>query len=212
MFTGIIEEVGTVQRIERRSGYQRTTIGALRVLETVKLGDSIALDGACHTVVDFSDAGFSVESVEETLRRTTLGRLKMGSPVNLERSLQLGDRLDGHLVAGHVDGVATVVRRSESSDNLVFEFEILKDLAPYIAEKGSVAVNGISLTVVSVTLRTFVVTIIPHTLSMTTLNTKIPGDVVNLEVDMIARYLERLTQFGYIGRLTPEKIIEMGYE
>jgi len=212
MFTGIIEEVGKVQRIERRSGYQRTTIKAVRVLDGVKLGDSISLDGACHTVVEFDQNGFTVESVDETLRRTTLGKLQIGDPVNLERSLKLGDRLDGHMVAGHVDGIGTVIRRSESADNVVFELEMSEKLAPYIAEKGSVAINGISLTVVSVTSRTFSVTIIPHTLSVTTLAHNALGDVVNLEVDMIARYLERLTQFGYDGRLTEAKIKEMGYE
>lgn len=212
MFTGIIEEVGRVQRIERRSGYQRTTIAALRVLEGVKLGDSISLDGACHTVVGFDKTWFAVESVDETLKRTTLGKLQMGSPINLERSLKLGDRLDGHMVAGHVDGVGTVIRRSEFSDNVIFEFEMPETVAPYVAEKGSVAINGISLTVVSVTIRTFSVTIIPHTLSVTTLKDKRPGDGVNLEVDMIARYLERLTQFGYHGKLTAAKIQEMGFE
>jgi riboflavin synthase len=212
MFTGIIEEVGKVQRISRRSGYQRTTIAAVRVLVGVKLGDSISLDGACHTVVEFDDAGFTVESVDETLQRTTLGQMQVGHPVNLERSLKLGDRLDGHMVAGHVDEVGTVIRRSESADNVVFELEMSEKLAPYIAEKGSVAINGISLTVVSVTSRTFSVTIIPHTLSVTTLHHKHIGDRVNLEVDMIARYLERLTQFGYNGRLTEAKIQEMGFE
>lgn len=211
MFTGIIEEVGVIKRIERRSGYQRTTVGAQRVLDGVKLGDSIALDGACHTVVDFDAQGFTVESVDETLRRTILGNMQNGSPVNLERSLKLGDRLDGHMVAGHVDGVGTVIRRSEFADNVVFEFEMPDAVAPYVAEKGSVAVNGISLTVVAVTVRTFSVTVIPHTLSVTTLKDKRPGDHVNLEVDMIARYLERLTQFGNDGRLTEEKIREMGF-
>jgi riboflavin synthase len=212
MFTGIVEEVGHVRRIERRSGYQRTIIAALRVLGGVKLGDSIALDGACHTVVDFDETGFTVESVDETLQRTTLGKMQVGSPVNLERSLKLGDRLDGHMVAGHVDGIGTLIRRLGSADNVVLEFEMPETLAPYIAEKGSVSVTGISLTVVSVTSRTFSVSVIPHTLSVTTLQDKRPGDVVNLEVDMIARYLERLTQFGYDGKLTEEKIQKMGFE
>lgn len=212
MFTGIIEEVGVVKQIERRAGYQRTTIGAQCVLEGVKLGDSIALDGACHTVVAFDEHGFTVESVDETLKRTTLGKMQNGSRVNLERSLKLGDRLDGHMVAGHVDGVGTLIRRTEFSDNVVFEVEVPDGLAPYIAEKGSVAILGISLTVVSVTARTFSVTIIPHTLSVTTLQDKRVGDVVNLEVDMIARYVERLTQFGHHGRLSEEKIREMGFE
>jgi riboflavin synthase len=212
MFTGIVEEIGHVRRIERRSGYQRTTITAQRVLGEVKLGDSISLDGACHTVVDFDEAGFTVESVDETLNHTTLGKMQVGSPVNLERSLKLGDRLDGHMVAGHVDGVGTVIRRLESADNVVLEFEMAEALAPYIAKKGSVSVNGISLTVVAVTSRTFSVSIIPHTLSVTTLQAKRPGDIVNLEVDMIARYLERLTQFGYDGKLTEEKVQKMGFE
>ena len=212
MFTGIVEEVGKVKRIERRAGYQRTTIAAVRVLDGVKLGDSISLDGACHTVVEFDDLGFTVESVNETLQRTTLGKLQVGHAVNLERSLKLGDRLDGHMVAGHVDGVGRVIRRSESADNVVFEVEMPEKLAPYVAEKGSVAIQGVSLTVITVTARTFSVTIIPHTLSVTTLAHKHMGDMVNLEVDMIARYLERLTQFGYDGRLTEAKIKEMGYE
>ncbi|MBT5830341.1 MAG: riboflavin synthase, partial [Candidatus Latescibacteria bacterium] len=141
MFTGIVEEVGHVRRIERRSGYQRTIIAALRVLGGVKLGDSIALDGACHTVVDFDETGFTVESVDETLQRTTLGKMQVGSPVNLERSLKLGDRLDGHMVAGHVDGIGTLIRRLGSADNVVLEFEMPETLAPYIAEKGSVSVT-----------------------------------------------------------------------
>lgn len=212
MFTGIVEEVGLVRRIERRSGYQRTIVAAQRVLNGVKLGDSIALDGACHTVVDFDEMGFTVESVDETLQRTTLGKMQVGNPVNLERSLKLGDRLDGHMVAGHVDGIGTLIRRLDFADNVVLEFEMPETLAPYIAEKGSVSINGISLTVVSVTLRTFSVSVIPHTLSVTTLKDKRPGDVVNLEVDMIARYLDRLTQFGYDGKLTEEKIQKMGFE
>lgn len=212
MFTGIVEEVGQVRRIERRAGYQRTTLAAQRVLDGVKLGDSIALDGACHTVVDFYETGFTVESVDETLQRTTLGKMQVGHAVNLERSLKLGDRLDGHMVAGHVDGIGTLVRRAESADNVVLEFEMPSTLAPYVAEKGSVAVHGISLTVVAVTSRTFSVSVIPHTLSVTTLQDKRIGDVINVEVDMIARYLERLTQFGYDGKLTQEKIQKMGFE
>ena len=194
MFTGIVEEVGTIRRVEARAGYRRTTIAAQQVLDGIKTGDSIAIDGACHTVVQFDARTFAVESVAETLRRTTLGDSRMGSRVNLERSLKLGDRLDGHLVAGHVDGVGRVKRRVESAAQVAFEFEVPRDLAPYIAEKGSVAVDGISLTVVSVTACTFSIAAIPHTLAVTTLSEKYPGDRVNLEVDMIARYLDRLVQ------------------
>ena len=196
MFTGIVEEIGTIRHIDSRFGYQRTTVAATQVLDGVKIGDSISIEGACHTVVAFDAEMFVVESVAETLKRTTLGRFRVGTPVNLERSLKLGDRLDGHMVAGHVDGVGKVVTRRESSDNVIFEFEVPSALAPFIAEKGSVAVDGVSLTVVSVTESTFSVTIIPHTLATTTLSEKRPSDPVNLEVDMIARYLERLIQFG----------------
>ena len=195
MFTGIVEEVGIIRHLDGRSGYQRTTITACDVLDGVKIGDSIAIEGACHTVVQFDADTFTVESVSETLKRTTLGECRVGTKVNLERSLKLGDRLDGHMVAGHVDGVGKVKSRTESADNVMFEFEVPKDLVPYIAEKGSITVNGVSLTVVSVTDQTFSVTVIPHTLSVTTLAEKQAGDRVNLEVDMIARYLERLVHF-----------------
>ena len=192
MFTGIVEEVGTIRRVEARAGYRRTTIAAQQVLDGIGMGDSIAIDGACHTVVRFDAQSFAVESVAETLSRTTLGHRRVGSRVNLERSLKLGDRLDGHLVAGHVDGVGRVKRRVESTGQTAFEFEVPRDLSPYIAAKGSVAVDGISLTVVSVSTRTFSIAAIPHTLAVTTLSERYPGDRVNLEVDMIARYLERL--------------------
>ena len=210
MFTGIVEEVGKIRHLEARSGYQRTTIAARHMLDGVKVGDSIAIEGACHTVVQFDADTFVVESVSETLKRTTLGDCRVGSEVNLERSLKLGDRLDGHMVAGHVDGVGKVKSRTESADNVVFEFEVPNGLAPYIAEKGSVTINGVSLTVVSVTDRAFSVTVIPHTLSVTTLSDKQAGDRVNLEVDMIARYLERLVQFGRLeDGLTEDRIRSM---
>lgn len=196
MFTGIVEEVGVVREIQRRAGYQRTTVSAQRVLDGVKIGDSISLSGACHTVVAFDGRGFTVESVQETLTRTILGKFQVGSRVNLERSLKLGDRLDGHMVAGHVDGVGRVLKRLESADNVVFECDVPSELAPYIAEKGSVTIDGVSLTVVSVTDRSFLVTVIPHTLSVTTLGDRRVGDAVNLEVDLIARYLARLMHFG----------------
>lgn len=207
MFTGIVEEVGTIRHIESRAGYQRTTIAAKQVLNGVKIGDSIAIEGACHTVVHFDADTFAIESVAETLQRTTLGDCRVGSRVNLERSLKLGDRLDGHLVAAHVDGVGRVKNRTESSDQIVFEFEVPSELAPYIAEKGSITVNGISLTVVSVTDRSFSIAAIPHTLKVTTLSEKYPGDRVNIEVDIIARYLERLVQPGNgKNKLTEDRI------
>ena len=193
MFTGIVEEVGLVRAIQRRTGYQRTTVEAKRVLEDVSIGDSISIDGACHTVVEAERRAFSFESVSETLERTTLGRLKTGDRVNLERSLKLSDRLGGHLVAGHVDGMGTVMERRQRADNMTFRIGMPEDLAAYLANKGSIAVDGISLTVVAAGARHFTVTVIPHTVEATTIGERRVGDAVNLEVDLVARYLERLT-------------------
>ena len=214
MFTGIIEEVGRVRSIQRRTGYQRTTLDAERVLSDIRVGDSIGLNGVCHTVVAFDGEGFAVESVEETLRRTTLGRLRAGARVNLERALQLGGRLDGHLVAGHVDGVGQLQKRTESPGNVLLQIGMPPDLAPYVAQKGSIAIDGISLTVASVSAQDFIVAVIPHTLQATTLSERRSGDPVNLEVDMIARYLERLLTSGRNlsgGSLTESALREMGY-
>lgn len=199
MFTGIIEEIGRVWSVHRRAGYQRTELYANRVLEGLGVGDSITLDGACHTVVAFDHRGFSVESVDETLQHTTLGGMQVGSLVNLERSVKLGERMGGHLVAGHIDGVGKILSRKESSDNLLIQVGMSSELAPYIAKKGSIAVDGISLTVISVSKSKFTVSVIPHTLEMTTLSECGLGDVVNLEVDLIARYLEQLLSAGGIN-------------
>ncbi len=193
MFTGIVEEVGRVRAIQRRTGYQRTTVEAKRVLEDVSVGDSISIDGACHTVVEAERHAFSFESVSETLERTTLGRLETGHRVNLERSLKLSDRLGGHLVAGHVDGMGRVMERRRWADNMTFRIGMPEELSAYLAAKGSIAVDGISLTVVAASARDFTVTVIPHTAEATTIGERRVGDAVNLEVDLVARYLERLT-------------------
>ena len=193
MFTGIVEEVGLVCDVRRRAGYQLTALEASRVPADVAIGDSISIDGACHTVVDLGRRGFSFESVQETLERTTLGRLRAGDRVNLERSLKLSDRLGGHLVAGHVDGVGRVQERRRWADNVTFRIGMPAELARFVAGKGSIAVDGISLTVVSAGARDFTVAVIPHTMEATTIGERRVGDAVNLEVDMVARYLERLT-------------------
>lgn len=198
MFTGLIEEIGAVVKVERRGDFQRTVVGASAgFLDSLRPGDSVNIDGACQTVVACGREGFAFESVAETLRRTTLGRLRRGTPVNLERSLRAGDRLGGHFVAGHVDGVGRVADRSDGAAETIFRFEVPGGLEKYIAEKGSVAVDGISLTVVHVVGRRFTVAIIPHTLKATTLSLRRPADPVNVEVDLIARYVERL--MGYRG-------------
>ena len=213
MFTGLIEEIGVVLKADRRGNFQRASLSASRpFLDSLRTGDSVSVDGACQTVVSCDAQGFAFESVEETLRRTTLGRLKSGDRVNLERSLRMGDRLGGHIVAGHVDGVGRVLERTDGQEDATFRLEVPGGLEKYIAEKGSVAVDGISLTVVSVAGRAFAVSIIPHTLRSTTLSLRRPGDPVNLEVDLIARYVERLMSAGTgQGGLSRDRLKEMGY-
>ena len=199
MFTGLIEEVGLVSAVEDGGGRRRLQIEANLVRDNVQIGESITVNGACQTVVELDDASFVVESVEETLRRTTLGDLIPGNRVNLERSLRLQDRLGGHLVAGHVDGVG-IVRQLERRDGDAFlEIEAPAALRRYIASKGSIAVDGISLTVVDVIDSVFTVAIIPHTLQHTNLSETRSGGRVNLEVDLVARYVERL----YLGQQEP---------
>ncbi len=194
MFTGIIEETGRVLDLKRTGDLQQMTVQAALVLEGTKLGDSINIEGVCQTVVEMKDAAFVVESVRETLERTTLGALRRGDRVNLERSLRLSDRLGGHLVMGHVDGVARIVQRTDRPQGALFGFELSGTLMKYIAPRGSVSIDGISLTVVSVSGTHFEVSIIPHTLSATTLFRKRVGDRVNVEVDMLARYVESVLE------------------
>jgi riboflavin synthase len=197
VFTGLIEEVGHVRAVEDGDNRRRLHIEANTVLEDARIGDSITVNGACQTVVEMEkSAAFVVESVAETLRRTTLGDLKPGDPVNLERSLRLQDRLGGHLVAGHVDGVGVVDCFEQRQGDAILEVEAPTELQRYIASKGSIAIDGISLTVVDVTDTIFTVAIIPHTLQHTNLSTIEVRARVNLEVDLVARYVERL----YSGR------------
>ena len=201
MFTGLIEEVGTVAalRAPRGGQLQRMELKADLVLEDAAVGDSIDINGACHTVVELlAGEGFAVESVAETLARTTMGQLRAGDRVNLERSLRPTDRLGGHLVLGHVDGVGTV-RRFEAvsgGGGGVREVAPPAELSRYIAFKGSIAVDGISLTVADLLDESFTIAIIPHTLQHTNLSQVRPGSRVNLEVDVLARYVERLMTGG----------------
>jgi len=220
MFTGIIEETGAVLDLKRMGDLQQMTIQAALVLEGTKLGDSINIEGVCQTVVEMKDAAFTVESVRETLERTTLGALRRGDHVNLERSLRLADRLGGHLVMGHVDGAARIVQRTDRPQGAFFGFELSETLMKYITPRGSVAVDGISLTVASASGTHFEVSIIPHTLTATTLFGKRVGDRVNVEVDMLARYVERVLQGEADARhpkvedregLTMDRLKEMGF-
>ena len=188
MFTGIVEEVGTVTGLEG----QRLTIAASRVLEDVKLGDSIAVNGACLTVVDFQASSFSVELAPETLKRTSFSVWVPGREVNLERPLAVSDRLGGHIVQGHVDATGRITSLKPDGDCVIFRVASPKRLMPYIVEKGFVAVDGISLTVVKVGSSSFTLSVIPYTLANTNLQGQAKGGRVNLEVDIVAKYVESL--------------------
>lgn len=192
MFTGIIEALGSLRAVETVGGDRRMSIAARDYLQGCRLGDSIAVNGVCLTAVAFEDGAFVADVSGETLAATTAGRWRAGDPVNLERALTPDKPLGGHLVSGHVDGLATLLSREEDARSWRLRFEVPAPLARYIARKGSVTLDGISLTVNEVEGRVFGVNIIPQTWTHTTLGQRAVGDAVNLEVDLIARYLERL--------------------
>ena len=192
MFTGIITDVGRVVAIAR-AGDTRFTIATAYDTGDIGIGASVAHNGVCLTVVDKSAGRIAVEASAETLAKTTMGRWTEGTPVNLERSMKLGDEIGGHLVYGHVDGVAEVVDRRPEGGSVRFTFRAPDELARFIAPKGSIALDGVSLTVNEVDGTNFGVNIIPHTLSCTTFQTLVPRSLVNLEVDMLARYVARLS-------------------
>jgi riboflavin synthase len=194
MFTGIVEGLGTVQSVVRTGGGVSLDIRPDFALDNVRVGDSIAVSGACLTVVHFRDNTFSVDVAPETLSKSTLGQTKVGNKVNLERALRLGDRLSGHLVTGHVDGIATVKARRPAGNATIFAIGVSGELSRYIVQKGSVALDGISLTVNMCHRDQFEVSIIPHTAKQTTMGFKKVGDMVNVETDMIGKYVERFVQ------------------
>ena len=194
MFTGIVREVGRAASISGRSDGIRIEIEAPATAATTAVGDSVSVDGCCLSVVAMSPHGFEVDASSETLARTTLGGLTVGARVNLERASKLGQRMGGHIVSGHVDGVATVVERRPLGEAVAFAFEVPAPLSRFIAEKGSVTVNGVSLTVNAVAGHRFEVAIIPITRSETNLDALAPGARVNVEVDLLARYVARLLE------------------
>jgi len=192
MFTGIVEELGDVASITDLGDAARIAVRGATVTADARHGDSISVSGVCLTVVDVDGDTFTADVMKETLDRSSLGALAPGAKVNLERAATLGTRLGGHLVQGHVDGVATIVDRKPSTDWEIVTFALPAGLARYVVEKGSITVDGISLTVTDVTDETFSVSLIPTTLALTTLGRKGVGDPVNLEVDVIAKYVEKL--------------------
>lgn len=213
MFTGIIQAIGKINTLERRGGDARLRVAAAGLdLADVKLGDSIAVSGVCLTVVELSAKDFAADVSGETLARTTLDSLKPGVTVNLEKALLPTTRLGGHLVSGHVDGVGKVLDRRQDARSVRFRIAVPHELGKYIAEKGSVCINGVSLTVNAVRDAEFEVNIVPHTLAETTLGELAPGHAVNIEVDLLARYLERLLQGqdAAVG-VTPELLARHGF-
>ena len=193
MFTGIVATVGRITHLTRRGDAMRLALDAGGLdLSDVALGDSIAVSGPCLTVVEFDAGHFAVDVSSETLARTTLGARQVGDPVNLEKALRLTDRLGGHLVSGHIDGIGTVLKREAQGEYIRWVVRVPPELSHYLAFKGSVAIDGVSLTVNAVDGDTFDVLTIPHTLERTTLGRLNAGAAVNIEVDIIARYIERM--------------------
>jgi riboflavin synthase len=193
MFTGIVEELGRVRAVVPNAGGARIEIDAVTVLDDATIGASIAVNGCCLTVVELGDGHWAADAVVETLARTNLGALTAGDPVNLERPVRLADRLGGHLVQGHVDGTGALRTREPQSDGSeLLGFSAPPEVLRYVVHKGSITVDGISLTVAAVHADGFDVAVIPHTLAVTTLGSRRAGSRVNLEVDLIAKYVERL--------------------
>ena len=192
MFTGIIEELGRIEETSTESGNLRLTIKASKIPSDLKVGDSININGACQTVIERDSDSFRVEAVQETQKKTNLGQLRKNDPVNLERPLRFSDRLGGHLVTGHVDCMGKVKSIAKKDGSLLYEVDLSEEFVTYLVEKGSVAVDGISLTVVQVKEKSFTVSVIPFTLQNTTLGTKRVGDLVNIETELIGKYVERI--------------------
>lgn len=210
MFTGIIQEIGTIQRVSPGQAY-KLRIRAEKVLNGLELGDSISVDGACLTVVDFDTASFEVDAMPETIEKTTLKYLQLGSRVNLEASLKLGDKMGGHWVTGHVDATGKILSTKKAANAVIYEISIPAELAEQLVPKGSVAVDGISLTIIECGRESFKVGLIPHTLHSATLGGKGVGNHVNLETDVIGKYVHRYLK-GASGDSVTEKLLrEAGF-
>lgn len=206
MFTGLVEELGKVRSLSRGAHSIRLTIAAKKVLGDVKMGDSIAVDGACLTVVDFTAGSFTVDVMPETFDRTTLSLRKSGDSVNLERTLRVGDRLGGHIVSGHVDSVADLVSVTPRDNANILRVQVPRQLAPFMIPQGSVAVDGVSLTIVDCGEDWFEVSLIPHTWDVTILSGKRAGDKVNVETDVLGKYIYRMVQTKSVGETNKKPI------
>jgi riboflavin synthase len=191
MFTGLIEDLGTLRQIRRGGESVRLVVATGIPMGELTTGESIAVNGICLTVTSFGDGTFTADVSPETLIRTTLGELQRGNPVNLERALRLSDRLGGHMVSGHVDGIGTILERVQDRNAIRFSCRVPADISRFLVEKGSVAIDGISLTVNEIKGDTFSVAVIPHTLAVTTLRDRVVGSRVNIETDIIGKYVEK---------------------
>jgi riboflavin synthase len=211
MFTGIVEEVGVVWAVAGIPGGIRITVAARAVLEELAIGDSIDLDGVCQTVVHRSADRFAVEAVGETLQKTTLGGWRAGRRVNLERALKTGGRLGGHIVQGHVNGTGRILARRPGGEHFLLEVRLPEELRRYVVEEGSIAVDGVSLTVARLRGPRVGIRVVPHTAAHTTLGAKRTGEPVNIEVDVLARYAERLPPAAGGRQSMEEKLTRWGY-
>ena len=211
MFTGIIEEIGIIQAVHHGPASSLLTIRAEKVLEDVKDGDSIAVNGVCLTVTSHGSSYFTADVMHETLNRSSLGNLRQGSPVNLERAMAAGSRFGGHIVSGHIDGIGTVSAIRQDDIAVWYTISASPSILRYIIEKGSIAIDGISLTVATVTDIDFSVSIIPHTAAQTTLSRRKSGDIVNLENDVVGKYVEKLLQPAVTTPKTEASSITMDF-
>ncbi|WEG12101.1 riboflavin synthase [Pullulanibacillus sp. KACC 23026] len=217
MFTGIIEEIGQIESIQTGSQVYTLTIGAKKVLQDVKLGDSMAVNGVCLTVTSFRSNEFTVDVMPETVKATTIRTLSRGSKVNLERAMGANGRFGGHFVAGHVDGVGQIKKKVASNNAIYYEIEVEPSLLSYMVLKGSVTVDGTSLTLFGLTDATFTISLIPHTLQESIIGEKEPGQFVNVETDMLAKYLYKFSEMGKAQQptntssITPAFLTDHGY-
>ena len=211
MFTGIVERLAKVKGLSLKAGGAELLLDIGDVAENLKLGESIAINGACLTVKEVKGtvAGFDVSS--ETLTKTTLGKLRNAEKVNIERALRVGDRLGGHFVTGHVDGIGTIKEKKQSADQCTMSFSVEKRFTDMMIEKGSVAIDGISLTIVDIVGGVFSVALIPYTLTSTTLGFKKIGDHVNIEIDMLGKWVKKILKKEDVGGMTREQLTEQGF-
>lgn len=211
MFTGLVEELGTLAKVRKEQESMFLTIKAQQVLEELKIGDSIAVNGACLTVVEYNDESFRVEVMPETYQKTNLKLLKLGEKVNLERALKFSDRLGGHLVSGHIDDVGRIIDIVPRGIAKIYSIQLSRDFLKYLVSKGSVAIDGISLTIVEVKDNFFTVSLIPHTGQVTTLGLKNKGDWVNIEIDILSKYVEKLLNHPKKDNLNLSFLAENGF-